>query len=136
MYDAEHRSAETVRSLWWPTAGGLLAVLLAGCGSTVAPPSQSAHITTGMAIVAIDPSPASSNTPTAWLPGDFSVQRRTWGGLCAGTPDCAANRYGVSVAYEWTFAGRSGSASSCEHPISPNDSLVVEIERVVRSISS
>jgi hypothetical protein len=53
-----------------------------------------------------------------------------------GTPDCAANHDGVSVVYEWTFAGTAGFASSCEHPINPTDSLAIEVERVVRSITS
>jgi hypothetical protein len=171
--------------LRWAIAGAAVAALiLAGCGSTVAPHENSQRIRVG--VVGADPNPAASNAPTAWVPDDFRVQRRTWGGLRAGgpcgstltvtasgrwvlssegttttgtlsreqvialtravrvtqlhratgAPDCAAEHDGVSVAYEWTFAGVSGSASSCEHPINGNDSLPIEVERVAQAITS
>jgi len=52
-----------------------------------------------------------------------------------GVPDCAADHDGTSVAYAWTYAGVSGSASSCKHPINPNDSLPIEVERAARSVT-
>jgi hypothetical protein len=147
---------------------------------------NSQHKTVSVGIVVADPNPAASNAPTAWIPDDFRVQRREWGGLCAhgpcgstltvtasgrwvldsegtittgtlsrqqvialtmavrvtqlhratGAPTCAADYDGVSVAYEWTFGGISGSASSCEHPINGNDSLPIEVERVAQAITS
>jgi hypothetical protein len=52
-----------------------------------------------------------------------------------GTPDCEADRDGTSLAYTWTVNGVRRSVSSCQHPITHNDSLAVEIERVVHAIS-
>lgn len=60
--------------------------LLAGCGRVSALEPQSPHVTTGFGVVAVDPSPPVTHTPTAAVPADFEVQRRTWGGLCPGGP--------------------------------------------------
>lgn len=169
-----------------PIAGAVAALLLTGCGNVVVPQAKSARITTGVAIVEAYPTPAASHTPTERAPDDFKVQRRTWGGMCAGGPcgstlmvfasgqwvlssegkittgtlpreqvvaltvavrttqlhratgntDCAAAHDGMSVAYTWTVAGTSGTASSCEHPINPNDPLTIEVERVAQDITS
>lgn len=53
-----------------------------------------------------------------------------------GTPDCAANHDGTSVAYSWTIDGVTRSASSCDHPIDRSDPLAVQVERVARSIKA
>ncbi|WP_323098576.1 hypothetical protein [Intrasporangium sp. YIM S08009] len=169
--------------LRWALTASLGAAALAGCGSTVAPQASSPPGTTVVGILEVDPSPG-TNTPTVSVPDDFRVERRTWGGMCAGgpcgstfvatadghwvlssngrtttgtlsrqqvialtmavrvtqlqratgVPDCAANRDGTSVAYAWTYAGTSGSASSCKHPINLNDSLPIEVERVAQSV--
>ena len=60
--------------------------MLAGCGRVSALEPQSAHVTTGFGVVAVDPAPPVTHTPTTAVPGDFMVQRRTWGGMCAGGP--------------------------------------------------
>ncbi len=181
-------SSSRVRARWLrcTLAASFGAALLGGCGSTLAPqasspPGTTGFVTTGYGMVAGDAGPA---TPTAWVPGDFRVERRTWGGMCAGgpcgstfvvtangswvftsdgrtttgtlsgqrvvaltnavrvtqlqratgVPDCAADHDGTSVAYAWSYAGMSGSASSCKHPIDANDSLPIEVERVVQSV--
>ena len=56
-------------------------------------------------------------------------------GQATGVPDCAADHDGTSVAYAWTYAGVSGSASSCKHPIDLTDSLPIEVERVADSVT-
>ncbi|WP_235508706.1 hypothetical protein [Terrabacter sp. Root85] len=53
-----------------------------------------------------------------------------------GTPDCAANHDGTSVAYSWTIDGVTRSASSCDHPIDRSDPLAVQVEEVARSIKA
>jgi len=170
--------------LRWLLAASLATAGLVGCGSTVAPQASSSLGTTVVGVIAADPSPAAS-TPAERVPDNFRVERRTWGGMCAGgpcgttfmatadghwvftsdgrtttgtlsrtqvvaltnavrvtqlqratgVPDCAADHDGTSVAYAWTYAGVSGSASSCKHPINPNDSLPIEVERAARSVT-
>ena len=184
MGGAVSSSRDRGRWLLWVLAASLGAALLAGCGSTIAPQASAPTVTTVVGVVPADPSPG-INTPTVRVPDDFRVERRTWGGMCAGgpcestflvtadghwvlrsegrtttgtlsrdrvvalttavrvtqlqratgVPDCAANHDGTSVAYEWTIGGTSGSASSCKHPINPNDSLPVEVDRVARAVS-
>lgn len=68
-------------------------MMLAGCGSAVAPQSDS-RVTTGAGVVLMDPPVNSSptvpaNIPAAIpadIPADFWVERRTWGGMCAAGP--------------------------------------------------
>lgn len=55
-------------------------------------------------------------------------------GSATGTADCAADHDGTSVAYAWTSADVTGSASSCDHPIDPRDPLVVVLERLAATI--
>lgn len=51
-----------------------------------------------------------------------------------GTPDCAADHDGTSVAYSWTLGGVTRSASSCDHPIDRSDSLAIQLERVADTV--
>lgn len=64
----------------------LAVALLAGCERVSALEPGSPHVTTGFGVVTVDPGDHSTNTPTARVPADFKVQRRTWGGMCAGGP--------------------------------------------------
>ena len=82
------RRSTRARGLRTPRAYAVCAAvaLLAGCGHVSALEPQSAHVTTGFGVVAIGPSPPITHTPSAAVPADFEVQRRTWGGMCPGGP--------------------------------------------------
>src|SRR5690348_17318424 len=90
MANVQGRSARAraLRTLGTPRAYAVCAAvaLLAGCGRVSALEPQSAHVTTGFGVVAVDPSPPVTRTPSAAVHADFEVQRRTWGGMCAGGP--------------------------------------------------
>ncbi|WP_344066448.1 hypothetical protein [Terrabacter lapilli] len=80
---ARARALQTLRS---PRTYAVCAAvaLLAGCGRVSALEPGSSHATTGFGVVAIDPGTGPANPPTARVPADFKVERRTWGGMCAG----------------------------------------------------
>ncbi|HET9633204.1 MAG TPA: hypothetical protein VFP73_12435 [Terrabacter sp.] len=90
MANASRRSApvRALQTLRSPRAYAVCAAvaLLAGCGRVSALEPTSPHVTTFAGIVTVDPSPPVTHTPSAAVPADFEVQRRTWGGMCPGGP--------------------------------------------------
>ena len=79
--------------------------LLAGCGSAVAPQSNST-VTTAAGVFTVDPTDLGTNTPTTTVPTDFSVQRRTWGGMCPAGSCGTLFVVGASGAWTWRADGK------------------------------
>ena len=115
MANASRRSARS-RPLTTPRTYAVWAAvaLLAGCGHVSAHEPGSGQISTFAAVVAADGAMPSSKA--------------------TGTPDCAADHDGTSVAYSWTLGGVTRSASSCDHPINRSDSLAIQLERVADTV--
>src|SRR6478609_5775662 len=107
------RASAWVRTLRSPGAYAMCAavVLLAGCGRVSALDPGSSQVTTYFAVIEADPSPPATHIPSPVLPGDFMVQRRTWGGMCPGGPCETLLVVGASGAWTYRAQGKITTGS-------------------------